>query len=282
MTEPGQAPVVGEGVASDRIFNRRGQVVFALLGVLILLQATRGVLPADADARLVLAFAFVPASLTRLGAPSAVADAAQSLIERGLATGGDVAALLGPGSFRWWTPATYALLHGGWTHLIVNGVWLASFGSAVARRFGVARFLLFFIATALGGALAHWLTHWRDFAPLVGASASVSGAMAAAARFAFAPGAPLGATPRQGVLEAYQGPSVPLRFLFREPRAATFLLAWFASNLLFGAFVTPIGLGDGAIAWEAHIGGFLVGLLLFPLFDPVLPMPATTSVEPPP
>ena len=46
---------------------------------------------------------------------------------------------------RYWTPVTYAFLHGGWTHLIVNLVWMFAFGSAVARRFGLLRFMLFSI-----------------------------------------------------------------------------------------------------------------------------------------
>jgi membrane associated rhomboid family serine protease len=49
----------------------------------------------------------------------------------------------------------------------------------------------------------------------------------------------------------------------------TFLLAWFGLNLLFGIGSVSQGIADGAVAWDAHIGGFLAGLLLFPLFDPV-------------
>jgi membrane associated rhomboid family serine protease len=47
-----------------------------------------------------------------------------------------------------------------------------------------------------------------------------------------------------------------------------FLGLWFATNLLFGVAAVPLGIVDTSIAWEAHIGGFLVGLLLFPLLDP--------------
>jgi membrane associated rhomboid family serine protease len=47
-----------------------------------------------------------------------------------------------------------------------------------------------------------------------------------------------------------------------------FLGVWFVANYVF-AFVQPLGVTDASIAWEAHIGGFLVGLVLFPLIDPL-------------
>ena len=51
-----------------------------------------------------------------------------------------------------WTFVTYAFIHGDWTHLGLNGVWLLAFGTPVARRFGMARFLAFFAVTAAAGA----------------------------------------------------------------------------------------------------------------------------------
>ena len=249
-------------------FVARGRLVLLLIAALLAIQGVRSVLPPDADARFLLTFSFVPASFTRLFDPTGVALRAGQLVRQDMATPDDIVLLLGLGGLRWWTPLTYALLHGGWTHVLVNSVWLAAFGSAVARRFGGVRFLLFFAVTAVGGVFVHYAVHARDFAPLVGASAAVSGAMAAAARFAFAPGAPLGPGAHRGTLAAYQGPPLRLRYLFHDPRVATFLLAWCAANLIFGIFVTPGGLGGASIAWEAHIGGFLTGLLLFDAFDP--------------
>ncbi|HMN88148.1 MAG TPA: rhomboid family intramembrane serine protease, partial [Bauldia sp.] len=52
-------------------------------------------------------------------------------------------------------------------------------------------------------------------------------------------------------------------------RVAIFLLVWFGLNLVFGLLPAGGGLASGAVAWEAHVGGFIAGLLLFPLFDPV-------------
>ena len=80
-----------------------------------------------------------------------------------------------------------------WTHLGVNAIWMLAFGSAVARRFGAMRFLAFFVVTAAAGAAMHLLTNAGSQAPMIGASAAISGAMAAAMRFAFQRGGPLGA-----------------------------------------------------------------------------------------
>src|SRR4051794_1900526 len=87
-----------------------------------------------------------------------------------------------------WTFVSYSLLHANLTHIGFNVPWLLPFGSALARRFGAFRFFVFMAVTAIAGALAHLLTHEHAIAPMIGASASVSGAMAAAIRFAFVKG----------------------------------------------------------------------------------------------
>ena len=71
---------------------------------------------------------------------------------------------------------------------------------------------------------------------------------------------------------AYLVPAALLSLALRDPRIVVFLLAWFGLNLLFG--IGSVGLpGEQSIAWEAHIGEFFAGLLLFPLFDPVRAQP---------
>ena len=87
-----------------------------------------------------------------------------------------------------WTFVTYSLLHANLSHIGFNVLWLLPFGSALARRFGAVRFFVFMAVTAAAGALAHLVTHEHAIAPMIGASASVSGAMAAAIRFAFVQG----------------------------------------------------------------------------------------------
>ena len=121
----------------------------------------------------------------------------------------------------------------------------------------------------------HYVTHMTDLQPVVGASAAVSGVMAAAVRFVFQPGAPLGES--LGFAEradediAYRQPSLPLREILFNRSAISFLLIWFLANFLFGAIPMPLGVADATVAWEAHIGGFLVGLLAFRWFDPPAP-----------
>jgi membrane associated rhomboid family serine protease len=166
-----------------------------------------------------------------------------------------------------WTFATYALLHGDLNHLIFNCIWLLAFGSPVARRFGPWRFLAFFAATAVAGAAVHLATHFGELLPMIGASAAISGAMAAAMRFAFQRGGPLGLWATSP--DAYKVPAATLAQCFRDPRVLAFLLVWFGLNALLGLSVFTLPGMEHAVAWQAHIGGFLVGLFAFRLFDPV-------------
>ncbi len=168
-----------------------------------------------------------------------------------------------------WTLVTYAFLHGAWSHVLLNTVWLVAFGPPVARRFGAAGFLVFMGVTAIAAALAHWAVAPMDFMPLIGASGSDSGLMGAAARFVFQPGGPLGPQtyPRPLRREIEDLPAASLREMLAEPRVRVFLLIWLGTNFVFGAFARSLGLSDMPVAWVAHLGGFVAGILTFPLFD---------------
>jgi len=171
---------------------------------------------------------------------------------------------------RIWTFVTYSLLHANLIHLGVNVLWLLPFGSALAWRFGPFRFFLFMAVTAAAGALAHLVTYADSEMPMIGASASVSGAMAAAIRFAFARGSFLSfgrADGDDGAESAAKVPAWPLSRALSDARVLSFLAAWFGTNIIFGSI--GVGAGGAMVAWQAHIGGFLAGLLLFSLFDPV-------------
>ena len=90
--------------------------------------------------------------------------------------------------------------------------------------------------------------------------------MGAATRFMFEPGAPLGPhAERRLDIEAI--PAGSLRSMFTESRPRVFLLIWFGTNFLFGAFARSLGISDMPVAWVAHVGGFVAGILVFPLFD---------------
>ena len=75
---------------------------------------------------------------------------------------------------------------------------------------------------------------------------------------------------------AYRVPAAPLAVALRDRRIVAFLVAWFGLNLLFGISSLDIFGMQQSVAWQAHIGGFLAGLLLFSTFDPV-----RTPVNPP-
>ncbi len=167
-----------------------------------------------------------------------------------------------------WSFLTYGFLHGSLEHLGFNVFWMAAFGSAVARRFGALRFLFLSAICAVAGAAVHLGVYWGEEYPVIGASAAVSGQMAASLRFIFEAGGPMGAFRRHDKA-AYAVPARSLSAALSDRRVLTFILVWFGLNFLFGVFPAVIA-GEGvSIAWEAHVGGFVAGLLLFPLMDPV-------------
>src|ERR1043165_8225643 len=236
----------------EPIFNVPTAVV-ATLTVLIIVHLVREwVLTLQQDTQVLLWFSFIPARY----------DAAATA---GAGAGGE----LGP---QIWTFFSYALLHGSWAHLGLNGIWLLAFGTPVARRFGAMRYLLFFALTAAAGAAAHLATQTNAYVPVIGASASISGFMAVAIRFVFQRSGPLGSIGRNDP-QAYRVPALPLTAVLRDPRVLAFLAVWFGLNILFGVGSLSLDGGEQQIAWQAHIGGFLAGLLAFPLFDPVRAAP---------
>ncbi|MBR0800859.1 rhomboid family intramembrane serine protease [Bradyrhizobium jicamae] len=176
-----------------------------------------------------------------------------------------------------WTFVTYSLLHANLTHIGFNVLWLLPFGSALARRFGAIRFFVFMAVTAAAGALAHLLTHEHAIAPMIGASASVSGTMAAAIRFAFVKGSFLSFS-RGDAEAAARVPALSLSRALRDARVLGFLAVWFGVNIVFGVGSLAIGAEGASVAWQAHIGGFLAGLLLFSLFDPI-PRPRSDAAD---
>lgn len=248
----------------ERIFNLPPVVARVLTGLLAI-QLVIELGPAGLVSVLIERFAFVPARLTFLFAPDAVLRALSN--EAASEAEARLAMILSEANWAWITPVSYALLHGNWTHLAVNGLTLAAFGSPLARRIGTARFIVFLVVCAIAGALAHLLAHPFEATPVIGASAAISGTMAAVARFAFASGSRFGdrEVPERQIENA-QWSTPSLASLAGNQRAMFFLAAWFFVNLLIGAF-PQVGGASVVIAWEAHIGGFLAGLLLFGFFD---------------
>jgi membrane associated rhomboid family serine protease len=223
----------------------------ALAGVHVL----RQFLPSGVDEWVLYAFAFLP----------------ERYSEAGAALPGGIAA-------RYWTPLTYAFLHADYVHLLVNLIWMASFGGPLARRFGAVRFLLLALVASVAGAAMFYFVGAGNSA-VIGASGGVSGMMAGTARFAFSPGGPLagGRTHR-----AFLVPAEPLSSVVRNGRAVAFILIWFVVNLIFGLAGGLVPGASGPIAWQAHVGGFLAGLVCFPLLDPIDPHSEPLASERPP
>ncbi|MGQ4273053.1 rhomboid family intramembrane serine protease [Terrihabitans sp. B22-R8] len=230
---------------SEPILNAPAVVAWTI-AALIAIHVARSFLSPDDDLQLLLYFAFIPARYD----PSFQLSHA---FPGGLA--GDV-----------WTFVTYSALHGDFMHVTVNSLWLLAFGSAVAWRFGGTRFLLFMAVTGACGAATHLLAHFGEPIPMIGASGAISGITAAAIRFVFEAGGPMGVFRRKGQA-AFAVPALPMRDLFRSRQAVTFLIIWFGINSLYAISSFSVGEAN-SVAWEAHIGGFLAGLFLFPFFDP--------------
>jgi membrane associated rhomboid family serine protease len=247
-------------------------VVVATVGALVAIHALRLLLP-EIDDAIIDKIAFIPARLTLALWPGRINDllaranlTAEALQQARLLR--EYFPILQEGP-KLWTLLTYAFVHGSWSHVGLNSIWIVAFGPPVARRIGAARFLALFAATAIAGALVHWAFNMTDVTPLIGASAADSGLMAAATRFIFERGGPLGGLGYSQARSraAYDVPAPPLARLLRERNVVIFVAIWLATNFIFGAGAQIFGLSDAPVAWLAHVGGFAVGLFLFPLFD---------------
>lgn len=145
---------------------------------------------------------------------------------------------------------TSMFMHGGWMHIIGNMLYLWIFGNNVEDAMGHVRFILFYLVCGLAAVLAHALPGPESTVPMIGASGAISGVL----------GAYLLLYPHARVLVA-----IPFGFIiqtFYLPAVAVLGL-WFVIQLLNSA--TTAGEGGG-VAWGAHIGGFVAGMLLVPLF----------------
>jgi membrane associated rhomboid family serine protease len=155
-----------------------------------------------------------------------------------------------PGPLEFLTLFTSMFLHGGWAHLISNMMALYIFGDNVEDRMGSGRYLLFYLLCGLAAAFVHIAFNPNSLIPTVGASGAISGVLAAY----------LILFPTARVITL-----VPLFFLpwFVEIPAVFYLGFWFVSQLLNGILTIVAGVqAFGGVAWWAHVGGFLAGLVL--------------------
>lgn len=146
---------------------------------------------------------------------------------------------------------TSMFLHGGWMHLIGNMLYLWIFGNNVEDAMGHLRFLLFYLLCGLIAGLAHALPNAMSDVPTLGASGAIAGVL----------GAYLLLHPHARVLVF-----VPLGFMARTfyLPASIVLGLWFALQMISSALTQSTE--GGGVAWGAHIGGFLAGMVLVLFF----------------
>ena len=156
----------------------------------------------------------------------------------------------------WATILTSMFMHGGFWHLAGNMLYLWIFGNNVEDAMGHARFFIFYVLCGVAAVFAQVLPNPGSIIPMVGASGAISGVL----------GAYMLLYPRARVLLG-----LPLGFLIVELGrfpAVWVLAIWFLMQLFMGglSLTHPPGAEGGGIAFGAHAGGFVAGLLLVTLF----------------
>jgi membrane associated rhomboid family serine protease len=180
----------------------------------------------------------------------------KAFFDRFALTPGRVSYGLGSGEASWAELIapffTSMFLHGGWLHLIGNMWFLWIFGDNVEDSMGSVRYLLFYILCGLGAGTAHYMLGPGSRLPTVGASGAIAGVLA-------------------GYVVMFPGARVltlvPLGFFIRvmELPAVAVIGIWFLIQIVSSAL--SFGLADkGGVAFSAHVGGFVAGLLLVWLF----------------
>ncbi len=157
------------------------------------------------------------------------------------------ARLFGNPSTVWVTIFTAMFLHGGWFHILSNMWVLYIFGDNVESRMGRLPYLVFYLLSGTAAALLEAYVLPTSQQPMIGASGAIAGVL----------GAYLLLFPQARIASL-----VPIFFIFTlvEIPAAIFLLFWFVSQL-FSGILSLEGADAGGIAWWAHIGGFLFGMI---------------------
>ncbi len=155
----------------------------------------------------------------------------------------------GGASGAWITPLTSMFLHGGVLHLGSNMLFLHVFGDNVEDVLGRVRYLLFYLLCGVGAVVGHLLVDSNSMVPMIGASGAISGVLAGYMTL----------FPHARVVTL-----VPIFIFIRfiEVPAGIFIVLWFVLQLVLGYLsLGIIAEGTGGVAWFAHIGGFLAGLV---------------------
>ncbi len=143
-------------------------------------------------------------------------------------------------------------LHGGWVHLLGNMLFLWVFGDNIEDRLGHARYLVFYLLVGIGASIVQIVINPDASQPLIGASGAIAGIL----------GAYILTFPRAKVVTL-----VPIFFFFTfiEIPAVIFLVLWFGIQAFNGLASIGAPMAN-TVAWWAHIGGFLSGMVLIKVF----------------
>jgi membrane associated rhomboid family serine protease len=149
---------------------------------------------------------------------------------------------------------TSMFLHGGWFHLIGNMLFLYIFGDNVEDRMGHLKYIIFYLISGLAAAFTQIIINIYSTIPMVGASGAISGVLGAYILF----------FPHSRILTL-----VPIFFFIQivEIPAVIFLLIWFIIQFFSGVASLAATQNTGGVAFWAHIGGFVVGLILSRFFQ---------------
>jgi len=158
---------------------------------------------------------------------------------------------------------TSLFIHVGWIHIAGNMLYLFIFGDNVEDIMGHGRYLVFYVAGGMIASIAHILSSPTSLVPTVGASGAIAGVL----------GGYFVNFPRSRVLAL-----IPIGFFLPmvEVPSIVFLFLWFITNLFSG--VASLGIqAQGGVAWWAHVGGFVSGMLLSVLWRTRRPAPQSPS-----
>ena len=155
---------------------------------------------------------------------------------------------------EWFTLISSQFLHGGWVHLGGNMLYLWIFGNNIEDRLGPVKFVIFYLGCGALAGLSQWFFDPVSTIPNVGASGAIAGVM----------GAYIIKFPKAQILTL-----IPLFFYFFTIRisAIFFLGFWFFQQALYSlaSLGAEVEMGSGGIAYWAHAGGFVFGMILGPL-----------------
>lgn len=155
-----------------------------------------------------------------------------------------------PAHLRLPTLFTSMFLHGGWSHIIGNMLFLWAFGKSLEDAMGHSKFLAFYLSCGVLSALVHVFFNYYSRMPTVGASGAIAGVM----------GAYLLKFPRANIH------TLVFVFVFvttADIPAVFILMYWFVTQLFSGyGSIAHTHVSDTGVAWFAHIGGFIAGMIL--------------------